>query len=245
MQIKVTDEAGHDIVFDAPDSLESRWTCSAILEGRTYPHLPFIGEVGTVWDAGANCGAAAVHLARCHPSAVVHAFEPAREALGFLRRNVSELGNVVVHPFGLHDADHRAPLYAHPTDLGQASIVAPDDPSGFRTEETVELRSAGGFAAASGTTQIDVLKLDVEGCEVAVIESLGTLVERIKVIYVEYGSRQDRRVIDRLLAPSHELYFSACSTLDQGEIVYLRADLADHAAVVPRLREIIFGQVGR
>lgn len=245
MHIEIIGDDGVLIPFDAPDSLESRWTCTAILEGRTYPDLPFIGEVATVWDAGANCGAAAVHLARRHPHAVVHAFEPAQEALGFLRRNVSQLDNVMVHPFGLHDADHRSPLYLHPTDLGQASIVAPADPSGYRTEEIVELRSAGGFAAASGTTQIDVLKLDVEGCEVAVLESLGALVEGIKVIYVEYENRRDRRVIDRLLAPSHELYFSACSVLDQGEIVYLRADLADHAEVVPRLREIVFGQVSR
>jgi hypothetical protein len=77
---------------------------------------------------------------------------------------------------------------------------------------------------------------------VAVLHSLLPLIPTVKVLYVEYESRQDRRTIDALLAPTHELYFSMMMALDQGECVYLHRDLADHPDAVPRLKEIVFGE---
>ena len=68
MRFTVSDEADQPIDFECPDTVASRWTCRAILEGRTYPHIPFVGEVRTALDVGANCGAMTVHLARHHPT---------------------------------------------------------------------------------------------------------------------------------------------------------------------------------
>ena len=64
------------IEFECVDSLISRWVNVPILEGKTYPYLPFVDDVRTILDAGANCGAATVHLARHYPDAEIHTFEP-------------------------------------------------------------------------------------------------------------------------------------------------------------------------
>jgi FkbM family methyltransferase len=239
VQIEVADQAGQLVEFECPDQWESRWTCTAILEGRTYPLLPFVPDVQVIWDAGANCGAASVHLARSYPAAQVHAFEPGTQALSFLRRNTAGLGNVSVHPIGLNDRDQVARLNFNPSDIGQSSVH--NSEPGAEGED-VTLRSAGAWAAENGVDRIDVIKLDVEGCEVAVLHSLLPLIPTVKVLYVEYESRQDRRTIDALLAPTHELYFSMMMALDQGECVYLHRDLADHPDAVPRLKEIVFGE---
>ena len=93
MEIEVTTDDGATIEFECVDSLISRWVNVPILEGKTYPYLPFVDDVRTILDAGANCGAATVHLARHYPDADVHAFEPGSlpfEILATQRRAVSQ-----------------------------------------------------------------------------------------------------------------------------------------------------------
>ena len=236
MRFTVTDEAGAPVEFACPDTLSSRWTCGAILEGRTYPHIPFVDDVRVALDVGANCGAMSVHLARHHPDATVHAFEPGREARSYLEQNTAALPNVVIHPFGLHRTDQLATLHLDVDDIGKSSVVDPPTESG--PVEQVDLRSAAGWAAEQGIEAIDILKLDVEGCELDVLESLLPLLPTVKVLYVEYDHREVRRAIERLLEPTHELYLAMMLALDQGECLYVRKDLADHPQAIPRLREI-------
>ena len=77
-----------------------------------------------------------------------------------------------------------------------------------------------------------MLKVDVELCEYEVLSSLSAHLPEVKVIYLEYGSRELRRSIERLLDPTHDLYLGEMS-LDQGEVVYVRRDLA----ALPEARE--------
>jgi FkbM family methyltransferase len=239
VRFTVNDEVGQPIEFECPDTLASRWTCGAILEGRTYPHVPFASDVHTVLDVGANCGAMTVHLARHHPDATIHAFEPGREARGYLERNTSAFPNVSVHPFGLYSTDQDAQLFITADDIGQASIIAPEANAEATAEpEPVRLRSAAGWAAENHIDRIDILKIDVEGCEVEVLESLVPLLPTVQVLYVEYDSRRARRELEHLLASTHELYLAMMMALDQGECLYVRKDLADHPDARERLRTI-------
>ena len=210
--------------------------CEEILEGRTYPALPFVDDVRVVVDAGANVGATSVYFAQRHPDATIHAVEPARESLESLVRNTSRLPNVVVHPVGLAARDGVATLHHGRDDSGSSSIHRAEWHDG--TEETITLRAAGAWAAENGIDRIDVLKVDVEGCEYEVLHSLRHLLPTVKVVYVEYGQRELRRSIVRLLDPTHDLYFGL-TTLDQGECIYLRRDLADHPDARPFILQIV------
>lgn len=236
MQISVRADDGERIEFECADNEASRWTCTAILRGKTYPYLPFVEDVRVVFDVGANCGAATVHLARHYPHARVHAFEPGSEARAILERNVARYPNVTVHPVGLFSADRDAKLYKGDRDLGQSSIFPRS--GNLDEHEPVRLRDAGGWAREHGIDRVDVLKVDVEGCEVDVIESLRDLVPTVKVLYVEYDSRGSRRALNRLLDDTHDL-FVGTMLLDQGECVYLRRDLAELDDATERLRELL------
>jgi FkbM family methyltransferase len=234
MRFTVRSDDGEPIEFECPDTFASRWTCGPILEGRTYPLLPFVEDVRVVFDVGANCGAASVHFARHHPHAAVHAFEPGREARSYLERNIASLPNVHVHAIGLYSSDREARLYRGDGDLGQASVIRRH--VNLDESEPVELRTGAGWAAEHGIERIDVLKVDVEGCEVEVLEGLAGLLPTVKVLFVEYDSRQARKALGRLLDPTHELY-AGKMFLDQGECLYLRADFADLDAATEQLRE--------
>jgi FkbM family methyltransferase len=239
VKLEIAAEGG-TIEFECEDTVVSARVCEDILRDRTYPSMPFIGPVEVVVDAGANCGAFSVHAARLHPGAVVHAVEPGSEQLAILRRNAARYSNIRVHPIGLHAEDGDAELYRGIGDLGISSVTPSERTSDVG--EPIRLRAAGAWAAEEGIERIDVLKLDVEGCEIPVLESLGPLLPQVKVAYVEYGSRQARRDLARLLDPSHEL-LAGSMLLDQGECVYLRSDLAEGEAASARLVELFFRKV--
>jgi len=224
MRFTVTSDDGTDVEFECADNFVSRWVCGDILAGSTYPWLPFIGTVDVILDGGANCGAASAYFARHCPGATIHAFEPASAARAILDRNAADYPNISVHPFGLHSRDQTVALHKGTADSSLSSVF-PSERNDLESEP-VGLRSAGGWAAEQGIERIDVMKLDVEGCEIEVLHSLEPLLPTMKAFYVEYDSRAARREIERLMLPSHELY-CAKLLLDQGEVTYLRRDLAE------------------
>lgn len=236
MKFTVEGEDGAQIEFECADTIISRWICGEILTDRTYPYLPFVEDVQVVLDAGANCGATTVHFARHYPDADVHSFEPGSEPRAILERNAAHYPNVSVHPFGLHSTDQVVPLYKGDGDTGLGSVFS--RAVNLEESEPVELRSAGGWAVEQGIKRIDVLKVDVEGCEVPVLESLTSLLPTVKVLYVEYDSRQALRDIDHMLEATHELYMGLLF-LDQGECIYLRKDLADLESATLHLRHLV------
>ncbi len=236
MELNTTFDDGAPAAMVCADTWISRWVCQEILEGKTYPHLPFVDGVEVVFDVGANCGATSVYLNHHHPTATVHAFEPGSEPRALLERNAGRSERIVVHPIGLSDEDRDAALYRGEDDSITASTVRRS--INLDESEQVQIRAAGPWAADHGIDRIDILKLDVEGCEVEVLESLASLIPTMKVVYVEYDSRAARRRIEQVLADTHELYFAMLMVLDQGEIIYLRKDLADQDAATSHLRTL-------
>jgi FkbM family methyltransferase len=182
-----------------------------------------VGDVEVVFDVGANCGAASVYFARHYPTAEVHAFEPGSEPRARLDRNAAVCPNVVVHPFGLHSVDQSVRLYKGDGDTGLGSVFRRS--VNLDESEPVELQAAGPWATRSGIDHIDVLKIDVEGCEVDVLESLASFLPTVKALYVEYDSRHARKRIDDIVEATHDMY-KGLVFLDQGECLYLRKDIA-------------------
>lgn len=236
MELTVPTDEGDPIHFECADTWVSRWVCEAILQGKTYPRIELIDDVQVIFDVGANCGAATVHLARSHHGATVHAFEPASEPRAYLERNVADLPDVHVHPFGLRDVDQVVPLFRGDGDSITGSVHRRE--VNLDETEDVELRAAGPWARQQEIDRVDVMKVDVEGCEVEVLESLRGLLPTVKVLYVEYDSRGARRQIDDLLRPTHHLYFAMLQVLDQGECIYVRNDLADLPGANAELRRL-------
>jgi FkbM family methyltransferase len=199
-----------------------------ILAGKTYPEVPFVREVKTILDIGANIGAATVWLATTYPKARVYALEPGSKQFALLQQNAASLNNVELFPFGLFATAKTVPLYSGRNDSVESSVFA----TGRTSDEceTIELRAARDFLTQQGVEQIDILKLDTEGCEVHILRSMQEYLSTIKLIYVEYHSDRDRRLIDQLLAESHVLWRAHSTLVHRGEFCYLRSDLLPPAS---------------
>jgi FkbM family methyltransferase len=194
-----------------------------ILAGRTYPEVPFVNDVQTILDIGANIGAASVFFAAAYPGASVYALEPGTQPFSLLKQNTRALPNVHSFPFGLFSSDTTLPLYEGRNDAVESSIC----PTGRTNNDCamISLRSAPEFLAEQGIGLVDVLKIDTEGCEVPILRSLQAYLPHTKLIYVEYHSDRDRRLIDQLLAKTHVLWRGHASLVHRGEFCYLRRDL--------------------
>jgi FkbM family methyltransferase len=194
-----------------------------IFAGTTYPNIPFVSGVKTILDIGANVGAASVYLAMSYPEARVYAFEPGNDALSLLRSNVEQLGNVSVFPFGLYDQDKTLPLFHGKNDSVESSLCA-----STRTgpeAERVRLQCASQFLSDYGIANVDILKIDTEGFELPILRSLGAYLPEVKVLYVEYHSERDRRMIDEMLAETHVLWRGHVTFAYRGEFCYLKREL--------------------
>ena len=127
-------------------------------------------ETTLALDVGANIGNHTLAFAPLF--AAVHAFEPNPVALHLLRANVemNGVGNVEIHPFGLGRADARLAYQPLEDNLGGGRFV---DDAGARPPRMLEVRQGDAFwRQRAERRRIGLVKVDVEGMEVAVFEGL-------------------------------------------------------------------------
>jgi FkbM family methyltransferase len=203
-------------LFDTP---MGRLACEDVLGGKSYPALPLSGDIKTIVDIGANIGAATIYFAFQHPTARIWAFEPSPDSFALLTANTADLPQVQRFAFGLFDRDQKTVLYRGKDDAVENSIGRSRELSD--DSFPIALRSADAALTEAGVAQIDILKLDTEGCEVQILRSLSSRLPRTGVIYVEFHAERDRLEIDRLLLPTHALWNGRIMKPYRGELCYV------------------------
>jgi len=93
----------------------------------------------------------------------VYAFEPGRDALSLLQKNVEPLPNVKVFPFGLYSRDETLSFFPGKNDSVESSVCR-NDRTACESEE-IRMVCAPRFLAEHGIEGVDILKIDTEGCE--------------------------------------------------------------------------------
>jgi FkbM family methyltransferase len=153
------------------------------------------------WDVGANVGFYTLLLAELvGPQGKVFAFEPLPHSVDLLRRHVEMNGhrNVRIFPCALADFD------------GEASFDPGPNPSMGRIAASGSLRvpcaRADTLLAIGEVEAPDVIKIDVEGAEAAVLRGACQAMERHPVILLAtHGAQVHRECLDLLMAAGYEL----------------------------------------
>jgi FkbM family methyltransferase len=194
----------------------------AVLAGSEYPLSAvsdFLGdEVRIVVDIGANMGAFSFLSAHRWPQARIFAFEPGPSAYACLSHNLEGLAQAQSFNIGLGRGESRQILH----DSRYGTIGASIGTAGVNSGEghAIVVRDAGTALGELEITAIDILKLDTEGCEVAIVESPETLLPKIGIIFIEYHSEDDRRRLDGLLAATHALVNATVTSAHRGTFCY-------------------------
>jgi FkbM family methyltransferase len=133
----------------------------------------------TIYDVGANIGFFTILCARLvGPLGKVYAFEPIPRNVATLRHNIALNGltNVVVVEKALSSSAGRADMFISPWSafhsLNVDGAVKRDNHGPDAGEITVDTVSLDAFVAEADAPAPDLIKIDVEGAELIVIEGM-------------------------------------------------------------------------
>lgn len=143
-----------------------------------------------IWDVGAHRGETTLYFANEFPQATIRSFEPVGSNYNSLVQNCKKLDNFYPHNFALGKENTQTKIY-----LQGASVIHSlrDDlnkPSvDNNLSENIEIKTIDQIVNESKSTSIDLLKIDVEGYEIKVLEgACKSLAEKnINFIYLETG----------------------------------------------------------
>jgi FkbM family methyltransferase len=167
-----------------------------------------------VFDVGANVGAWTRQAARSWPAATIHAFEPSAAVFAQLQKATADL-NVRRVQSALSDRSGEAVLHAVPSLSGLSSLHDRDLTShgmAMTEHEVVQLTTIDDYCRANAIEHIDVLKVDAEGHDLAVLAGAEAMLAAGQVGFIQFefgGANIDSRTFVRdfvnLLGPTHDV----------------------------------------
>lgn len=149
-----------------------------------------------VFDVGANVGNYALHINKSNPKASIFCFEPVPTTFKLLEKNTKNFQNIKCINIGLGDTVGKLNIYTYKDNVvsPHATIYkevisdlhnAKDDYVAYHAD----ISTLDKFCSDNGITNIDLLKIDTEGNEYAVLKGTSELIKekRLKVIQFEFG----------------------------------------------------------
>ena len=194
------DRHGHTLRFDDSGFTEPPYVYQPLLQGQAYEeqfleHIRAAGRSGQYVDVGAHLGTHTVWFAALCPSTKVHAFEPVGRYAEVVRRNVAANGledKVVVHQVGLSAEPGSATnfmSFPHQVGFMDEAEGVTESYAVKRLDDVVE-------------GPVALIKLDVEGMEVDVLEGARRILSRHRpTVYAEAWDDDHAKVIQAALAP--------------------------------------------
>ena len=150
-------------------------------------HVP---KLGVIFDVGANIGDWAKFVLDISPRSTIHCFEPSKTTFSELE-NRNWPTNVLLNNIGCGDINGMAELniFAEGSGLNSIYFRRGIEHAKVSNIEIIEIITLDGYCDRNNITQIDYLKVDVEGHELMVFRGLSRMLEHgcVRIIQFEYG----------------------------------------------------------
>ena len=149
--------------------------------------IPFEpGDV--VIDCGANYGDVFFALKRVAQALKYYAIEPDPNALQALKNNIADMGLICGCALGSEDADA---IDFYLSDIsGDSSLFVPDLIQGVIS---VPIKTLSSFMSEHRLDSVRLLKIEAEGCEMAVLEGATTILRQVSYISVDGSAERGGR----------------------------------------------------
>ena len=154
----------------------------------------FSDPIQTIVDAGAHIGGTALWFAARYPHARIIAVEPHPDTFTRLQENTRELTNIEPVAAALYAKEGDVELFGG--DQSWAASLVPA--KNLRTCHNVRAITLDRLVHDHNLEQIDILKLNIEGAETAVLRSTGVL-DRVRTIVFEYHDELADMPLNELL----------------------------------------------
>jgi len=173
-------------------SVEMLHAYREIFKGSIYA-FPATSDSPYIIDCGAHIGMSIVFFKQHYPNSRILAFEPDPESFGLLQNNVKEFKNVLLQQKAVwthNDGvifDMRGDMSSHIVnkDIGNASH-----------QERIPSARLSDYLSEP----VDMLKLDIEGAEIDVLQDCKDRLHNVHHLFVEFhGKTEDPQKLERLL----------------------------------------------
>lgn len=136
-------------------------------------------------DCGANIGVSVIYFKKHFPKAEIVAFEPDPVIFDILSSNLKQakFEGVTLVNKAIWNAESEITFYAEGGDAGR--IAQQMDKTNLVKVPTISLRPYMD-------REIDLLKIDIEGAELVVLDDIADVLYNVKNIFVEYHSFTDK-----------------------------------------------------
>lgn len=159
-----------------------------VMEFDEYKFLTSIFDAGArpiVADLGANIGLFSVRIFSAWPGAVIHAVEPGGKTFEVLRQNKNMSSELQWHVYhaAIWDKDGELQFENHPVSTNSRVAFS------GQGNECVAAITVRSFIEQHIKSDVDFMKMDIEGSELAAIESDPGIFDRVAVLFVEIHPR--------------------------------------------------------
>ena len=142
-------------------------------------------RANTIFDIGANTGLYSLFASLSNPNAQIHAFEPIRRNVEKLRQNASlnKIENINVVEAAISAEDGSTLIYQPDTDVSTTSTLDAETAKERNLDlNAVEVPTVrvDSFIKEHGLDGLDLVKIDVEGFEVPVFESMSSILPTMR-----------------------------------------------------------------
>ncbi len=144
------------------------------------------------FDVGANVGQTSREIQRAFPAARIFAFEPVAATFALLQANTRHLSHLRAFPLALGAQPGQGRILLHEKSDSNILLVEENNAQSGPSE-TVEIETLDRFCSAQAVERIDLLKIDTEGHELAVLRGAEGLLAsgRVRYIYAEVAFTRD------------------------------------------------------
>lgn len=176
-----------------------------------------MGARPVILDVGANIGMASLYFKKQYPECQLEAFEPDPRLASLFKRNLSSFGySVQLHEAAVSDHDGLMKFKAHEGDGGRLSSEGDVDVKVCRLRDFLDRK-------------VDLLKIDIEGAELDVLNDCADRLHNVSRLFVEYHSWADQpQRLAELLALLQRSGFRVQIQTDHCAVSpFLGADISD------------------
>lgn len=150
-----------------------------------YGYIAFERTPKIIVDAGANIGLASVQFAMKYPEATIYSIEPEDENFEMLKKNTETYSNIKPIQAALMNYDGSGTVL----DIGEGDLayqIGTDMAEGIQSVKCVSITS---LCEKNSISQIDLLKIDIEGAEKEIFSGDCSWLDSVSVLIIELHER--------------------------------------------------------